>query len=520
METKNKKIYIILIGLVTVVILGFFGLNYFIESKIKKQISEAPKHLKIQYESIDVNALSGNVKLVNPRISIYEETTQKIKAKVELEHFSVGGFSYFNYVFQDKIGIDEIIFNKAKITYYKNHNPKSEDSKNIFEKLKQIVQIKSIEMKEAFVSVYNGSNDSLIMKSENLNFKIDEIKINPSQKKNPVSYKDYKVTSKATFYSLNEYENLLFESLDVRSNQSKFSGIKIKTKYSKHALTQMIKVERDHYNLVIDSITIKNQDFGFKQDSVFYFNSKRVDFFQPNFKIYRDKLVEDDLSIKPLYSKMLRDLGFDLTLNSVFLNNTSITYTEKTKEDTSGGKLEFSKLNTEIKNLSNTYKSKDSITSINVQAIFMDSTPIDVNWNFNVNNLQDSFIFKAKMGNLNAENMNQFMEPNLNIKLNGEIKQTYFTINGNENTSQIDLKLKYDNFEVLLLKENKNKINKFLTNIINIFVSKDSKDRSEDFREGTKSDIERVKNKSVFNYLWINIKEGLLNAMTGDGKKK
>ena len=519
MNKKAKKIVLIIVGIAVVLFLGLLGLNYFLENKLKKQIAKAPDHLKIQYENLSVNALSGNVKLIKPRISIYEEKTKKITATVALEKFSVAGFSYFNYLFQDKIAVDDIIFNQAKITYYKNEAPKEDSSKNVFDKLKQIVQIESIELKDAFVSIYDGSNDSLMLKSDNLNFKIDAIKINPAQKKNPLTYKDFKLTSKSTFYSLGEYENLLLESLDVSSDHSKVSGIKLKTKYSKHALTQMIKVERDHYDLAIDSITIKNQDFGFKQDSVFYFKSKRVDFYQPNFKIYRNKLVTDDMSIKPLYSKMLRELGFDLTLNNVFLNNTSITYTEKTKEETSGGKILFSKLNGEIKNLSNTYKSKDSITSINVQAIFMDNTPIDVDWKFDVNNLQDSFVFKAKMGGLNAESMNQFMEPNLNIQLEGAIKQTYFTINGTDGTSHIDLQIKYDEFNVIVLKEKTKKKNKLLSSIVNIFVSKDSEDVSNDFRKGSKSDVERVKNKSVFNYLWINIKEGLLHAMTGDGKK-
>lgn len=520
MNKKAKKIVLIIVGSILVLFLGLLGLNYFLENKLKKQLSEASENYKIQYEAIAVNALTGNVKVIQPRISIYEEKTKKLTATVALEKFSVEGFSYFNYLFQDKISVDDIIFNQAKITYYKNETPKDESSNNIFEKLKQIVQIESIELKEAFITMYDGSNDSLILKSDNLNLNIDVIKINPSKKMNPISYSDFRVTSKATFYSLNEYENLILEGLDVNSKQSKFSGVKLKTKYSKHALTQMIPVERDHYDLAIDSITLKNQNFGFKHDSIFYFKSKRVDFHQPNFKIYRNKLVTDDMSVKPLYSKMLRDLGFDLTLNTVFLNNTSITYTEKTKGETSGGKILFSKLNAEIKNLSNTYKAKDSLTAIKVKAIFMDNTPIDVDWNFDVNNLQDSFVFKAKMGGLNAESMNQFMEPNLNIQLEGAIKQTYFTINGTDDTSHIDLQIKYDAFDVIILKQKTKKKNKLLSSIVNIFVSKDSEDVSNDFIKGSKSDIERVKNKSVFNYLWINIKEGLLHAMTGDGKKK
>src|SRR5690606_20505285 len=118
--------------------------------------------------------------------------------------------------------------------------------------------------------------------------------------------------------------------------------------------------ERDHFNLTIDSILIKNHVFGIKNDSIFYFESKQVNFYQPIFKIYRDKLVEDDLSYKPLYSKSLRNLKFDLQLDQVILNNATIVYTEKVKEETNGGRLEFSDLNATISNLGNVSKENET----------------------------------------------------------------------------------------------------------------------------------------------------------------
>ena len=214
---------------------------------------------------------------------------------------------------------------------------------------------------------------------------------------------------------------------------------------------------------------------------------------------------------------MLRILKFSLTLNTVFLNDAKISYTEKVKEDTQGGKLEFSGLNAEIKNLSNTYK--DTVTSINVNAIFMKDTPLTVVWDFDVNDTTDAFLYKAELGALPANAMNQFMEPNLNVRLKGIINKTYFTISGNDNSSQIDLKLQYDNFDVVVLKQNGKEENKFLSSLVNLFVSKDSKKDARLFRYGSKTDVERDDTKSVFNYQWLNIKAGLLNAMTGDGKK-
>ena len=114
---------------------------------------------------------------------------------------------------------------------------------------------------------------------------------------------------------------------------------------------------------------------------------------------------------------------------------------------------------------------------------------------------------------LKANQMNQFMEPNLNIRLDGELLKTYFTIDGNTNVSNIDLKTKYENFDVIVLKENGKEKNKFLSGLINLFVSKDSNDQSDNFRKASVQNVVRIKHKSVFNFIWISIRAGLKEAM-------
>src|SRR5690606_38299453 len=211
--------------------------------------------------------------------------------------------------------------------------------------------------------------------------------------------------------------------------------------------------------------------------------------------IYRDKLVDDDLTYKPLYSKSIRNLNFDLNLENVYLNNAAITYTEKVREETKGGVLQFSGLEAKIRNVSN-ISGKENKTTASIEGIFMENTPIKVDWNFDVKDPNDEFVFKADIGKLNAQHMNQFMEPNLNVRLEGEVNKTYFTINGNDHTSHMDVKLRYDDFNIIVLKQNGKEKNKLISGLINLFVSSDSNDKSIEFRHGHAKDIERDKTKS------------------------
>jgi len=520
MSKRLKKIVFGISGLIIVFAIGIFVLNYYIKNKIENEIAGLSDKFKIEYKDIDVNALGGTLSFVNPLVSVYGETNQEINLQAELERFTIEDVSFWDYLFNDRIAVENIIFNKPNVTYYHNDLVKSKSYKNGLKNVSnKKINIKSIQINNGAVKIYDVATDSIMLQSKKIDFRISAVLINQKNKKVPFSYKDFNFSTRNLYYSLNAFDNLFLEQLTANSSSTKLKGFAIKTKYKKEVLSKMLSKERDYFDLTVDSMVVKHQDFGFQQDSIFYFKSKRVDFYNPHFDIYRDKLVTDDVTYKPLYSNMLRGLKFNLTLNEVFLNNAKIVYTEKVKEDTDGGKLEFSNFNAEIKNLSNTYKAKDTVTAIHVNAIFMKNTPLHVVWDFDVNNTTDAFLYKGELGNLEANAMNQFMEPNLNVRLKGIINKTYFTISGNDSISQVDLKLKYDDFDVVVLKQNGKEKNKFLSSLVNLIVSKDSKKKSNSFRFGSKTGVERDKTKSVFNYQWLNIKAGLLNAMTGNGKK-
>jgi len=283
-------------------------------------------------------------------------------------------------------------------------------------------------------------------------------------------------------------------------------------------LSSIIKTERDHYDLSIVSVEILNQKLTFDKDSITVFKANEIIINTPEIDIYRDKLVADDLTHKSMYSKMLRDLNFSLDLNKIIINKGRIIYEEKVKKDNQAGKLEFLNLDATIANVSN-LKSSTQPVKIDISSTFMEDTPLEVDWSFDVNDVNDGFIFKADLGLLEAKDLNQFMQPNLNIKLEGALIKTYFTIDGNANTSRVDLKTDYDQFDVVILQDDGKEKNKFLSGLVNLFISKDSKNSTDNFRESDTKTVDRDKTKSIFNFVWKNAQSGLLSAMAGDGKK-
>ena len=336
---------------------------------------------------------------------------------------------------------------------------------------------------------------------------INGIKIdnNTIARKIPLDYKNYEAKSDTLFVKVSAFENLTVQDFSIQNRTANFKNLELKTKYSKQELSKLISKERDHYDLSVPSLSVEGIDFGFKQNR-FYAKSKKVSLTEPSLELFRDKLVADETKTKPLYSKMLRELPFALTVDSLKISDAKIVYEERQNAENMGGSINFENLNAAMAHVSNTYESPTK-TEIKINANFMEKTPISVNWSFDVQNKNDQFLFSADVGHLVADRLNSFTQPNLNVKLQGSTNQTYFTIDGNNDTSNITMKVNYSDFKVTLLQKEGEK-NNFLSAIANIFISKNSKKKDEYYKEGT-AEATRNKNKSVFNYLWINVKNAL-----------
>jgi len=515
MTLKTKKTVLIIMLSLIILIIGYFVAKNIILNKVENYVFNLPEHIQLQYQSIDIDLLRGDFKIEAPLLSIKGKTTKKINTQLALKTIIFEGVSYWSYWKNNTIDIENIEVKSPKITHFYNKEVSSKDlNTQISHQVKIPVNIERFFIENANVEVFDFNTETVLFKSEQLNLSTSNITFNKetSKAKIPFNFEGFKLTTNQTFYVLNDFENLTLDKIKIGENNSTFFNLKIKTKYDKQELSKHLKVERDYFDLIIEEIAINDYNLGFKNDSIFSFTTDNVVIKKPNFNIYRDKLVADDFLVKPMYSKQLRDLNFDLKVNKVLIENASIIYEEKMKLDKPAGQLKFTNLNAEVAHLGNAFIDLDS-TTIDISSTFMGNTNLNVNWSFSVNNPTDQFMFKADIGLLKASQMNQFMTPNLNIRLEGELLKTYFTIDGNTNISTIDLKTKYKNFDVTVLKDNGNEKNKFLSGLINLFVSNNSNDQSDNFRKASVQNVERIKHKSVFNFIWISIRAGLKEAM-------
>ncbi|MGV8814952.1 MAG: hypothetical protein ACOH2D_12680 [Gelidibacter sp.] len=511
-----------LLALVVLSIVGYFVADAIIASKLDKFLkTKLPETIGMEYESIDINIWRGSAVMVRPKIVSKGGDTSKVSAEIELDAIIVDGFGYWNYFVNDNIHVESVQLRSPKLRY--NHDktiPENDRNNSSLNQLKQEIKVDRFNIQNGELTIRDRVTDSIVLHSEGVAANVMSILLDAASVKKPFpfSFEDYNLSFNDFFYSMGTYENLTISDAQIDHKKALFHQLKIFTKYSKTKLNQIISTERDHFDITMPSLVFEYQKFGYEQDSVFYFKSPKVIFEDAEMYIYRNKLIADDTTRKELYSKMLRDLKFDLTLSEVELKNATIVYSEKVNTDMQAGKISFTKLNAHLKNISNTYAAGEN-TTLDIDAIFMAKTPIKVHWEFDVNDVNDAFVFKADIGKLPAPDLNPFSQPNLKVLLEGELFHTYATISGNKNTSRVNMKAKYEDFKVDILDKEGEKKNKVLSAIANLFIKKSSDQADLGFRESFKDDIERDKTKSIFNFLWLNLKAGLVSIMTGNGNQ-
>ena len=83
MDTRLKKGLIISLIVLLVLIIGALVLNSVLKNKLKSELDNFSKTIKIQYQDVHVNALTGRVKINQPKILVYGKTTNAVVAQVE-----------------------------------------------------------------------------------------------------------------------------------------------------------------------------------------------------------------------------------------------------------------------------------------------------------------------------------------------------------------------------------------------------------------------------------------------------
>jgi len=516
-KTRAFQIIGIPIGIfiVLLAILHFYAKNYVI-AHINKEI---PKEINLAYDQLNLNILKGSIALHGVNLHYIKADTASKILDIQIDALSMDGFGYFNYLFHNRIGAQKISLLSPKVSYRLGHDFKNSNrSQEMVSKIKSIISLDRFEVIDGELIGMASAGDSIKFKVEEWNMVVEDLKTdgNIIQNTMPLTYGRYTLNTGRVFLDLGPFETLSVKAGSIVGGELRLKQLLLKSKYNRQELSRRLDKEHDHIQLSIAEVASAKIDYGFNAGR-FFLKTQTLNVHDPNLDIYRDKLVKDDLEKKRLYSKMIRELPIDLDIPQTRIINGEIAYSELVQEGGKPGQLTFTHLNATLKNFSNTYVSGKK-TKIEITSKLMGHALIHLYWDFDYNDKSDAFFLKGVVRDFKSRSVNDFLIPNLRTRAEGDIKELYFTIGGDAHSSGGDMKMKYEDFRFEVLKKDRLGVNKLLTFIGNIFTNDGSNTDKNGYRYGA-INAERDVTKSFFNYLWLNVKDGMVNTLTGNGEK-
>lgn len=509
-----KKIVIAVISLLTIVILANFGLNYWIKKQLPIIIHEKNKTAyNINYEKIEVSLFSRNIYaetlLVSPK-NVPKDSKNGLFSKIE--SITIKHFNIWDLAFRDIIQAKSIIINKPRIILYKKgekliNNSRSIE-KEIVDPFRKIIAVSNIYLNDGTIDVVSLDTEKPIFSIKKILLKLEGLLITDTtlKEKIPIRYEKFALICDSLFYRPNAFYFINIGKISTEKNFLKINNFSNLPQFDRYEFVKRLDKEKDIYSLKFDSAQVAKMDWGFKNNQ-FYFkaNSLVIHHFDAN--IYRGKMVKDDPSKKYLYNHLLRNLKFPLQIDTLQVLKSKLVYEEELDVSKGPGALTFDKFNLQATNLRSGFALKKiNDVKIKVKCLFMKSSPLNVDWSFNVLDKSDGFHIQGVISNFNVQRMTRFTKPYINTTFTGTFNKYRFNFYGNDNGSKGNASLDYDDLKVKMYKKKKpEKEAKLKTAVVNLLVKNDSKDKA----KTAEIEVERLQDRSFYNLLWRSIAESL-----------
>lgn len=509
----NKKLIIAVLSIFVILLTINFGLNFWIDKKLPKLLSENnATPYTIAYQNLEVDLWSTTIRankiLITPKENP-KKSNEKLGIYTNIKNIVISEFSITDLLLRNVLSANSITINSPKIILYHNQKKQLDVIKqDVVAPFGKIIKVANIYLKKGSLDVVATATNKLIIQTKNINIILEDILINETslKKKIPFEYQKYVITTDSILYQPNEFYKIQIEKLATLNKQIQVKNFELLPLVTRNEFVRKIKKEKDLFTVKADSISVNEINWGFQKEQ-FYFNAQSLVLNKVDANIYRNKLPTDDLSKKPLYSSLLRNLNFSMKIDSLSINNSKLVYEEEITFEKGPAVLTFDKFNLKANNIQSGFglKKTDDL-KIKIDCIFMKNSALNVDWKFNILDKSDSFNIKGTIANFDLNAMKSFTRPYLNASFNGKFKKYQFDIWGNDFNSKGNASLYYDDLNVTFYKKKEpHKKSKFKSTIANLVVKKDSDQQA----KTTTMEVERIQEKSFYNFLWRNVAESL-----------
>lgn len=484
--TRKKLFFFIVIPAVAILLL--FLLNLFVRNKIKDRLQELDS--QISYEDLDVNIYFN-------RYSLEEVKTQQDLFSLGAKKVIFKGISYSGFLFDNELQLDKLEMQEPQITYFTG----------VQQDGKKKAGERQVKIGEIVLSNGNFSSKENDTAATTLFLKFPQVKLKPGKNFSSLNFDSYQIAVDSAYVKMNEEHYIDVGSAEAEDGEVRITDFRIASFYPKNEFDRKIPYEKDRIDLKVPHISL--QDLQIKKvNDTLHIKDSKIQISEAFLEIYRNKLVADDTRRKPLYNEMLRNAPVKLNLKQVFVEKSEIIYEELVQEDRPAAVIRFTQVDGEIENLQNI---SDSLPQpqVTANAHFMRGTPVSLTWSFPVFDYLNQFEVSGEFGKINGEALDPFLVPAMDVRARGQIYKILFNFYGNDDLLKGDYAMDYDKLKVVILKDEGTEKKNILSALANLLVENEGE---AGFQEKEIS-VERNKQRSYWNYLWLGLREGFIDIV-------
>jgi len=535
---------VILLILSVVLVTWYYSRNWrpIVEAKLQEVVHNSTGGLySLKYEDLDLNIGLGNATLSRaelvPDSAVYQKMILLKTAPNNRYHIKIGAlkvrrFSLMDVLSSKKLNIKTIVFDEPEIhlmSEYHAFNDTIADkpSQTLYESIKDMftsINVKDIQVDDIrfkYSKIEEGKSSDISLDKVNIRVHdvlVDETSLADTTRLFYTKMVDVQIPSfeyelpdgfyKAKFKDLRintRDQNVLFTKVEYAPKMKKVAFFRQKKQNVTMAVLKFdtLRFEKLDFKRFIEDLQTIAAKIQLKNGSVDLFADKRY-----------PKRPINKIGHSP--HQELMKLKKLLAIDTVFVDNVSVTYHEFSAKYSKEGAISFDHTHGLLTNVTNdtTRLQKDKYMRADLRAKIMGTGALHAQFGFNMLSKQGFHTYKGMLGTMKATAFNRILRPLLNVEIaSGNIHKVAFNMEGNDYKNWGEFRFDYDDLKINLLnkpeKGEEKKAKKLASFLVNeIIINNSNPDADGKYTIG-KVDYTRVAEYPFFKTLWQSMLEGI-----------
>jgi hypothetical protein len=512
----------------------------FVSEKIKTGIYESSQHLyRLNFDGLRLNVLTGTASLDSveliPDTAVYNALKKQRLAPVHLYHIKLASLrltriGILTAYFKKRINMNAIILDRPAINMIHYHVPRKSDTgeaeKTLYQQISKSlksIHVRTIKVLNADFDYVDGETAKVLNSVRKLNVNVTDVLID--------SLSQYDTTrfyhSKNVEFELAGYKSVTKDRMytikvdSISGSASKGSvrvkGVQLIPMYPDLTFSRKYSTQRDRYDLNFKTIQVEGLDFTrINAEGLVY--AKALSIGPAQVKIFMNRELKPSKANKGgnFPHLALQKLSVPLIIDTVFLKNVDVAYTEYNAIAQKRGTVHIDNLRGRLLNVTNDSLQirKQPQMVARLQTRIIKAADLDIKINFDLGAKDGAFKYSGNVGSFDMRSLNAVSEALGMVEIkSGRVQKLDFDVSANTIGANGTMRMYYSGLQVNLLKEGEEgapmKKKGLLSFLANELVIKDANPYKGEPLRVAKIKYVRPPSSSFFSLLWKGVFTGL-----------